>query len=93
MIVETETAIYALDLVSMRLKRFPREAPIEVENPRDGLPALVANLRMDREAIPFEILAPLEVGQPAQFMLEIRDDGVRTFRMTTDVLKIIVTEE
>jgi hypothetical protein len=92
-IVETESAIYALDLVSMRLKRFPRDSPIVVENPRDGLPAVVASLRKDTEAIPFEILAPLEVGQPAQFMLEIRDDGVKTFRMTTDVLKIVVTED
>lgn len=93
MIVETESAVYALDLVSMKLKRFPRDSPILVENPRDGLPAIVASLRMDGEAIPFEILAPLEVGQPAQFMLEIRDDGVKTFRMTTDVLKIVVTED
>lgn len=93
MIVETETAIYALDLVAMKLKRMPRTKPIEVENSRHTLRAVVAALRMDGEAIPFEILAPLEVGQPAQFMLQIRDDGVKTFRMTTDVLKIIVTEE
>jgi hypothetical protein len=92
-IVETETAIYALDLTAMKLQRFPRDRPIEVENPRDGLPAAVAALRMDGEGIPFEILAPLEVGQPAQFMLEIRDDGVKTFRMTTDVLKITITED
>ncbi len=93
MIVETESAIYALDLVAMKLQRFPRDKPIEVENPRDGLPVAVATLRMDGEAIPYTLLAPLELGQPAQFMLEIRDDGVKTFRMTTDVLKIIVTEE
>ena len=93
MIVETETAIYALDLTVMKLKRFPRDTPIDVESPRGGLPAAVAALRMDGEAIPFEILAPLEVGQPAQFMLEIRDDGVKTFRKTTDVLKITITED
>jgi hypothetical protein len=92
-IVETESAIYALDLVSMKLKRFPRDKPIEVENSHHLLRAVVATLRKDTEAIPFEILAPLEVGKPAQFMLEIRDDGVKTFRMTTDVLKIVVTED
>lgn len=95
MIVETESAIYALDLVAMKLKRMPRDQPIDVENPRDGLPAVVASLRMDEEAIQFEFLAPLEIGQPAQFLLQIRDDGVQRWviRTTTDVLKIIVTEE
>jgi len=93
MIVETESAIYALDLVSMKLKRFPRDTVIEVENPRDGLPAVVAALRRDEEAIQFEFLAPLEIGKPAQFLLQIRDDGVQTIRTTTDVLKIVVTEE
>jgi hypothetical protein len=88
MIVETETAVYLLDLVSMKLKRFPRDSPVAVEHPRDGLPAYVAALRRDAEAIPFQILEPLEVGQPAQFLLQIRDDGVQTFRMTTDVLRI-----
>ena len=93
MIVETESAIYALDLVSMRLKRTPRDAPIAVENPRDGLPAAVASLRMDAEAIPFTFLAPLEIGKPAQFLLQIRDDGVQTIRTTTDVLNIHITED
>lgn len=49
MIVETESAIYALDLVSMRLKRMPRASPIVVENPREGLPAVGASLRLDGE--------------------------------------------
>lgn len=93
MIVETETAIYAIDLVVMKLKRYPREKPIDVEESRHTLPAVVAELRMDREAIPFDFLAPLEVGKPAQFLLQIRDDGVQTIRTTNDVLKIIVTEE
>lgn len=92
MIVETESAIYALDLVAMKLQRFPRDRPIEVENPRDGLPASVATLRMDEDAIQFEFLAPLEIGKPAQFLLQIRDDGVQTIRTTTDVLNIVVTE-
>jgi hypothetical protein len=93
MIVETESAIYALDLAAMKLKRFPRDAPILTESPRDGLPAVVAALRKDEEAIQFEFLAPLEIGKPAQFLLQIREDGVQTVRTTTDVLKIVVTEE
>lgn len=93
MIVETESAVYVLDLAAMKLRRTPRDAPIEVETPRDGLPAAVASLRMDAEAIPFNFLAPLEIGKPAQFLLQIRDDGVQTIRTTTDVLKIVVTED
>lgn len=93
MIVETESAIYVLDLVAFKLKRMPRDKPVEVENPRDGLPATVADLRMDGNAIPFQFLAPLEIGKPAQFLLQIRDDGVQTIRTTTDVLNIHITED
>lgn len=93
MIVETETAIYMLDLVSQKLKRYPRDSPVVVEDSWHLLPAAVAALRKDGEAIPFQFLAPLEVGKPAQFLLQIRSDGVQTVRVTTDVLKIITTEE
>lgn len=93
MIVETETAIYALDLAAMTLQRHPRDKPVGVEDSRHALPAAVATLRKDGEGIPFTLLAPLELGKPAQFLLEIRDDGVKTVRTTTDVLNIVITEE
>ena len=93
MIVETESAIYALDLVEFKLRRFPRSEPVDVENSQHTLRAVVAALRKDGEAIPFQFLAPLEIGKPAQFLLQIRDDGVQTVRTTTDVLKIVVTED
>lgn len=93
MIVETEGSIYLLDLVAMKLERFPRDAPVVVENSPHTLPAAVAALRKDGEAIPFEFLKPLKVGEPAQFLLQIRDDGVQTIRTTTDVLNIHITEE
>lgn len=88
MIVETETAIYDLDLVAMTLRRHPRPEPVEVEDSPHTLPASVAALRKDGEGIPFNFLAPLEVGKPAQFLLEIRDDGVQTIRTTTDIVSI-----
>lgn len=93
MIVETEGSIYLLDLVAMKLERFPRDAPVVVENSPHTLPAAVAALRKDGEAIPFEFLKPLKVGEPAQFLLQIRDDGVQTIRTTTDVLTIHITED
>ena len=93
MIVETETAVYALDLVAFKLKRYPREKPLDVENSQHTMRAMVALLRKDGEAIPFQFLAPLEIGKPAQFLLQIRDDGVQTVRTTTDVIKLISTED
>ena len=92
MIVETETAIYLLDLLGMKLERYPREAPIEVLGSPHKLPASVVALRKDGTAIPFEFLAPLEIGKPAQFLLQIRDD-TQTIRTTTDVLNIHITED
>jgi hypothetical protein len=92
-IVETEGAVYALDLAAMKLRRYPRDEIVVVEDSPHLLPATVAALRRDGQAIPFTLLAPLEVGKPAQFLLQIRDDGVQTIRTTTDVLNIVATEE
>lgn len=87
MIVETETAVYLLDLVLGKLRRYPRDAVVEVENSPHEAPAEVAHLRQDGESIPFEFLAPVEVGKPAQFVL-LLDGGVTTIRTTTDVINI-----
>lgn len=87
MIVETETAIYLLDLVLGKLRRYPRDAVVEVEDSPHEIPAEVAHLRQDGESIPFEFLAPLEVGKPAQFVL-LLDGGVTTVRTTTDVISV-----
>ena len=86
MIIETETAIYSLDLIHMRLRRIPRDEVVETGV--HELPAAIAALRKDHEEIPFEFLAPLEVGKPAKFLLQIREDGVQTVRTTTDVLSV-----
>jgi hypothetical protein len=92
-IIETETAIYLLDREVAVLKRFPRDAPLDVENSPHALPAAVAALRKDGEAIPFKLLSPMAVGKPVIFQLQIRDDGVPTIRTTTDVVRITVAED
>ena len=81
MIVETEASSYELDLAAMRLRRVPKA---------DGKPGhwAASRLRKDAEWIEFEFLAPLEIGKPAQFLLVIRNDGVRTIRTTTFVQAI-----
>jgi hypothetical protein len=82
MIIETVTAIYHLEEEQGVLYRFPRE---ESENPVDHD---VAELRRDALPIPYEAVGTLRVGQPAQFLLRIRDDGVRTIRTTTPIVSI-----
>jgi hypothetical protein len=81
MIVETEASTYELDLAAMRLCRRPK--------PQGGSGHWAASrLRRDAEWIEFEFLAPLEIGKPAQFLLVIRNDGVRTVRTTTLVQSV-----
>ncbi len=89
MIVETETAVYVLDLPQLVLRRYPRDEALILEEYGHLAPARVEGLRRDGQAIPFNFLAPLEVGQPAQFLLQIRDDGIQTVRTTTNVVRII----
>lgn len=80
MIVQTESSVYILDPSIRRLRRYPRDTP----DPG----AVFANLRMDGDAIPYALGGELAVGQPAVFMLMIRDDGVMTVRTTTPVVAI-----
>jgi hypothetical protein len=81
MIVETEASTYELDLGAMRLRRLPKAEGVTGHY-------AVSRLRKDAEWIEFEFLAPLEIGKPAQFLLVIRNDGVRTIRTTTFVQSI-----
>lgn len=87
MIVETETAVYFLTLGL--LVRMPREEALRLEEYNDLPPAAVAALRKDGQGIPYELLSPIEVGRPAKFRLQIRDDGIGTIRVTTNVVKVI----
>lgn len=88
LIVETETAKYLLDMVRLKLKRFPKDEPLRLEEFRHLPPAAVEDLRKDGEFIPFNFLKPLKIGEPAQFLLQLRNDGVQTIRTTTNVISI-----
>jgi hypothetical protein len=81
MIVQTESAVYVLDHLRGMLTRFPRQTEV-------GGEVYVADLRRDGKPIPFEVIGELAVGQPAQFQLRIRNDGVSTIRTTTPVVEI-----
>ena len=82
MIVQTETAVYVLYPEEGVLTRYPR-----TELDREWA---VAELRKDHQIIPYKLHPwfPLTVGQPAVFILNIRNDGVETLRTTTPVLFI-----
>ena len=78
MIIETETAVY--HLTEGMLTRYPKQEGTE---DRD-----VAELRRDTFSIPYRILHGPVIGEPMQFMLLIRTDGVPTVRTTTPVISI-----
>lgn len=81
MIIQTETAVYVLDVPMGVLRRYPRENLVN-----HGWQ--VAELRKDTQAIPYKLIRPPIVGEPAEFILEIRNDGVPTLRTTTPVTEI-----
>lgn len=81
MIVQTESAVYVLDEANGVLRRYPRENLVN-----HGW--AVAKLRKDTQAIPYTLGRELTVGEPAVFLLRIRNDGVVTVRTTTPVTDI-----
>jgi hypothetical protein len=82
-VVETESAVYVIDEPNGVLRRYPRENLVN-----HGMEA--SKLRMDTQSIPYRLHPhfPLEVGEPAVFILNIRNDGVETIRTTTPVVSI-----
>ena len=81
--VRTKTAEYRLDFDNGLLIRNPVGVPA-------GEPEAwpVADLRLDKESIPFKLLGDIEVGKPLQVLLDIRKDGILTVRSTTPVVSI-----
>ena len=79
MMVFTQTAAYALNEEEGTLIRFPQKASGEY---------WPSELRKDGEYIHYRLVRPLVVGEPALFMLKLRDDGVETLRTTTPVERI-----
>jgi hypothetical protein len=82
-VIDTEASVYVIDEPNGVLRRYPRENLVN-----HGLEA--SKLRMDTQSIPYKLHPrfPLEVGKPAVFILQIRNDGVETVRTTTPVVSI-----
>lgn len=81
MIIKTQTAVYVLDVPMGVLRRYPLENLVN-----HGWK--VRELRLDAQAIPYRLVRPPIVGEPAEFILEIRNDDVPTLRTTTPVTEI-----
>ncbi|TQL58967.1 hypothetical protein FB474_0310 [Oryzihumus leptocrescens] len=82
--VRTETASYDLDLDAGTARRAPLPVPME-----DSGWAPVADLRRDEEAIPLIWVLRCRVGESMLLALDLRGDGVITFRATTPVVLIV----
>lgn len=73
--VTASGSVYHLDLDLMTMQRFPSE---------DG-----SVLRLDGGvAIPIEEIITCEVGVLGEFLLDIRGDGILTYRRTTGVERL-----
>lgn len=82
-IVNTKTSRYLVDLDSQIIVRSPDTTRSE---PRPGPP--VAALRLDHDSIPLITLVRCRIGSPMIAILDVRKDGIRTRRETTDVTRI-----
>lgn len=72
----------------MMLRRHPTAAA----RADDFRPEEVSYLRRDHDAIPVVQVVRLEVGHPAVFVLDLRQDGIDTIRRTSPVLAIYLDQ-
>lgn len=65
---------YLLDLDDLTMQRFPDDEANQ--------------LRMDWETVPLIEVVQLEVGHRMELVIDVRGDGVNTYRYTTPVKKL-----
>lgn len=70
--VETSNSTYEIDEEAGTVTRVP----------------MSGDLRRDAEPVPLVALSEVEVGKPMRMVLDLRGDGVRTYRITSVVLRI-----
>jgi len=74
-IVETSNSTYEIDEEAKTVTRLPMSRA----------------MRRDAEPISYTALSPIVVGRPMEMFLDLRQDGVPTFRQTSTVLRITDT--
>lgn len=82
-VVDTESSRYLLDLDSRTIVRSPK-----ITQPETDLVPPVAALRLDHDTIALITLIRCRVGGPMILILDVRKDGIRTKRQTTNVTSI-----
>ncbi|WP_313811263.1 hypothetical protein [Glutamicibacter sp.] len=84
-IITATGSIYELSVgQSSTLRRLPGARPMH--RSMDG--ARIQSLRRDEERVTVLSVEQLKIGRSAQFILDLRQDGVPTFRFTSEVLEI-----
>jgi hypothetical protein len=81
-IVLTETSTYVVNWAANTVRRIPG-VPIK------ATAVAASSLREDEEEIELLAMLRLEVGQPMEMYLNLRRDGILTFRRTTLVMAIL----
>jgi hypothetical protein len=82
--IATETSLYLVDLDAGAVTRVPDAGAGSV----DGSPLPVSALRRDHESIPLIGIQEPALGEPLVLLLNVRGDGIPTFRRTTYVRSI-----
>ena len=85
-IVLTETSKYVVNLDERWIRRCAGDG--FGPDPNEETPPVLSQLRRDGDTIELLELVTMEVGRPMAMYLDIRRDGVMTFRRTTNVMKI-----
>lgn len=84
--VRTETSTYVLDLDAMTATRLPGTGAGALP----GLPPVeTADLRRDAEPIPLLARPEPVVGRPLELLLQVREDGIPTVRVTNVVCEVV----
>ncbi len=76
-LVQTQSAVYQLDLDALTVTRSRRTEP--------GLAWPAAHLRRDDEVLPLQAWGPIGIGESLSLVLVVRADGTSTVRTTTPV--------
>lgn len=83
--IHTETALYLLDRERKTISRQPGKGFGSI-----GEEAVeTAELRRDTETLELHEMLTCEVGKPMEMLINVREDGILTYRVTTIVRSII----
>lgn len=84
--IYTETSRYILDRANKTITRHPGEGQRIIKH-LGGV--ATSTLRKDAETIKLHSMVTCEVGKPMEMLIDVREDGIATYRKTTTVRSIV----